>query len=65
MEKYNKDEPQHQIKGKITKNLLNLLNIKYTQINSEKDLNKLQSLINFSKKNVPVACLIKSKFIYR
>lgn len=58
---YNKkDEPQHQIKGKITKNLLNLLNIKYTQINSEKDLNKLQSLINFSKKkNVPVACLIK------
>jgi phosphonopyruvate decarboxylase len=55
-----KDEPQHLIKGKITKNLLKLLGIKYEIIESEKDFNKIKKLINFSKKKkVPVACLFK------
>ena len=60
---YNKiDEPQHQIKGKVTAKLLDLLGIKQIQIRSHKDLKKLTPLINLSKKNkTPVACLIKRK----
>ena len=55
-----KDEPQHLIKGKITKNLLKLLGIKHAIIQSEKDFYKIKQLINFSKKQkVPVACLFK------
>ena len=54
------DEPQHMIKGKITRNLLKLLNIKFMILNNKKDLKKLEKLILFSSQNkVPVACLIK------
>tara|TARA_B110001452_G_C15229606_1_gene426000 strand:+ start:516 stop:1607 length:1092 start_codon:yes stop_codon:yes gene_type:complete len=58
---YNKkDEPQHQLKGKITCKLLDLLGIKYCEIKSENDLKKIKPIIDFSKKNkIPVACLIK------
>lgn len=59
-----KDEPQHQVKGKITKELLKLLDIKYCVIEHHKDFVKLSKLINYSKVNkVPVACLIKKNSI--
>ncbi|MAJ22840.1 MAG: phosphonopyruvate decarboxylase [Candidatus Pelagibacter sp. TMED64] len=54
------DEPQHSVKGKITKQILKLLNIKYCIIRKKKDLNKLKDLIKLSKKNKkPVACLVE------
>ena len=55
------DEPQHMIKGKITRNLLKLLNIKFMILNNKKRSQKLEKkLILFSSQNkVPVACLIK------
>ena len=36
-----KDEPQHNVKGKITEQLLKLLNIKYTILRSNLDLKNL------------------------
>ena len=57
-----KDEPQHKVKGKITKKLLTLLNIKHCLIKNKQDLKKLNSIIQFSKKNnKAVACLIENK----
>tara|TARA_Y100000816_G_scaffold289387_1_gene275744 strand:- start:77 stop:1180 length:1104 start_codon:yes stop_codon:yes gene_type:complete len=54
------DEPQHEVKGKITQDILKLLNIKFCKINKYSDLKKLGTLITFAKKNnKPVACLIK------
>jgi len=56
-----KDEPQHNLKGKITTRILKLLNIKYCILNNDSDFKKLDSLINFSfKKKTPVAFLIKN-----
>ena len=37
------DEPQHNVKGKITKQILKLLNIKYTILRSHKDLKKFEN----------------------
>ena len=55
-----KDEPQHNVKGKVTRKLLKLLNIKYTILRSNKDLNKFDKQIKFAKKNNSiVACLIE------
>lgn len=55
-----KDEPQHNVKGKITENLLKLLNIKYTIIRTIKDLKKFDNQIKDAKKNKSiVACLIE------
>ena len=55
-----KDEPQHKVKGKITKNLLKLLNIKYTILRSNLDLIKFNKQIKWAKKNNQVvACLIE------
>ena len=55
-----KDEPQHNVKGKITKQLLKLLNIKYTIIRSNSDLKKFDDQIKLSKKKKSiVACLIE------
>jgi len=55
-----KDEPQHNVKGKITEQILKLLNIKYTILRSDKDLNKFDKQIKFAKKNNSiVACLIE------
>ena len=49
------------VKGKITKKLLKLLNIKSLTLNNEKDFEKLRKNIQFAKKNnVAIACLIKS-----
>ena len=54
------DEPQHKAKGKITLNLLKLLNIDYCILRKEKDLKKLKNLIIRSKKNKSIiACLIE------
>jgi len=62
-----KDEPQHKVKGAITKKLLHLMNIKYLLLKNENDLKKLGKIIDKSKKsNTPVACLIqKNTLIYK
>ena len=55
-----KDEPQHNIKGEITENILKLLNIKYTILRSNNDLNKFDKQIKLAKKKSSiVACLIE------
>ena len=55
-----KDEPQHNVKGKITEKILKLLNIKYTIIRSHKDLKKFDKQIKNAKKDKSiVACLIE------
>jgi phosphonopyruvate decarboxylase len=54
------DEPQHKAKGKITKNLLQLLKVKHCVLKSEKDLLKLKNLIKISyREKRIVACLIE------
>ncbi len=45
-----KDEPQHQLQGKITTKILKLLNIKFCYLNDNKDLPKLKKLILYAKK---------------
>ena len=60
-----KDEPQHNVKGKITKKLLTLLNIKHCILRKKNDINKLNNLITYSSKNnTPVACLIEKDTIF-
>ena len=55
-----KDEPQHNVKGKVTKQILKLLNIKYTILRSDSDINKFDKQIKLAKKNKSiVACLIE------
>ena len=55
-----KDEPQHEVKGKITEKILNLLNIKYTILRSDSDLTKFDKQIKLAKKNKSIiACLIE------
>ena len=55
-----KDEPQHNVKGKITEQILKLLNIKYTILRSNNDLNKFDKQIKIAKKNKSIiACLIE------
>lgn len=59
-----KDEPQHKVKGLITKKLLNLLGIKFCNLNQKKDLKDLSKLIDYSKKKSKIiACLIKKNSI--
>ena len=54
------DEPQHNVKGKITEQILKLLNIKYTILRSNSDFNKFEKQIKTAKKNKSiVACLIE------
>ena len=55
-----KDEPQHNVKGKITESILKLLNIKYTIIRTNSDLKEFDKRIKIAKKNKTiVACLIE------
>jgi phosphonopyruvate decarboxylase len=57
-----KDEPQHNVKGKITEKILKLLNIKYTILRSVSDLKKFDEQIKSAKKNKStVACLIEQE----
>jgi phosphonopyruvate decarboxylase len=59
-----KDEPQHEAKGKITLQLLKLLNIKTCVIQKTKDLKKLSKLISYGKKfKVPVSCLFEKNIL--
>jgi phosphonopyruvate decarboxylase len=59
------DEPQHQLKGKITKSILKLLNIKFLVLKNTKDIKKIKNLIHYSKyKKTPVAILIKNQTLY-
>ena len=59
-----KDEPQHIAKGKITKKILQLLNIKYSILKNKPDLLKFDKLIKYSKKNKSiVACLIEQNIL--
>ena len=54
------DEPQHNVKGKITEQILKLLNIEYTILRSKSDLNKFDKQVKLAKKNKSiVACLIE------
>ena len=46
-----KDEPQHNVKGKITESILKLLNIKYTILRSNADLNKFDKQIKNGTKH--------------
>ena len=56
------DEPQHEVKGKITKDLLKIMNIDYCELNVQKDLKKVSTLLKKAKsKSKPVAILIKNK----
>ena len=52
------DEPQHNVKGKITIDLLKLLKIKYIILRKDKDLIKLERLKK-QKNNDIVACLVE------
>ena len=55
-----KDEPQHKVKGEITRELLKLMGIKYCLLRNKNDLKKLNKIIKISKRNKkPVACLIE------
>ena len=59
-----KDEPQHILKGKITKDLLKLLNIRFCILRKKKDLLKMNRLIKFSNRNKnTVACLIEKDIL--
>ena len=59
-----KDEPQHNVKGKITPKLLKLLDINFCKIKFKKDLKKLDSLIQKSlKEKKIVACLVENKIL--
>jgi phosphonopyruvate decarboxylase len=55
-----KDEPQHNVKGKITLQILKLLDIRYTIIRKNTDLADFNKKIKAAKKNNSiVACLIE------
>lgn len=55
-----RDEPQHKVKVEITEKILKLLNIKYTVLKTEIDLEKFNKQIKFAKENKStVACLIE------
>ncbi len=58
--KNKRDEPQHEAKGKITPDLLKLLNINYCILKNKNDFKKLKQLIKKSKKEKkPIACLVE------
>jgi len=61
-----KDEPQHKAKGRITCQILKLLNIKYSVLKNEKDLIKFNNQVKNAKKNNEiVACLIEQGALKR
>lgn len=59
-----KDEPQHQVMGKKTRELLKLLGIKYCLVRHKKDLKKFEKMIEYSKRKLTcIACLIERSSI--
>ena len=62
--KKNQDEPQHQVKGKITPKLLKLLDISFCVLRDKKDLSKLNKLIKkANNKKKTIACLIEKNIL--
>ena len=62
--KNQKDEPQHKVKGKITPQLLKLLNIDFCVLKKKSDLIKINRLVKKSyKSKKPVACLIEKNIL--
>lgn len=60
----NADEPQHNVKGKITRDILKLLGIKFLTIRTKKSFPKIIKLINFAKKQSrPVALLVENNIL--
>ena len=58
------DEPQHQSKGKITREILKLMGIKYCILRNKRDLKTFEKLIQYSKeKSTGIACLIEKSNI--
>jgi phosphonopyruvate decarboxylase len=58
------DEPQHNVKGKITRDILKLLGIKFLTIRSKKIFPKISKLIDFAKKKSrPVALLVEKNIL--
>ena len=56
-----KDEPQHEVTGKITRKLLKTLDIDFCVVDNARDFKLLNKLIIKSRKNSkPIACLIKN-----
>lgn len=53
-----KDEPQHNAMGRITKKTLNLLNVKICELNSEKSLKNIGKNIESLKKNKNVLAIL-------
>ena len=52
-----KDEPQHLVQGKITRELLKLLNVEYCILSSKKDFKSFEKLIKISLKKKKTSCL--------
>ncbi len=50
------DEPQHLVKGLITKNILKLLNIKYLIMNKKTKFSQINKIISYSKKKKNTSC---------
>ena len=58
------DEPQHNVKGKITRDILKLLGIKFLIIRTRKDFSKISKLLDFAKKNSrPIALLVENNIL--
>ena len=56
-----KDEPQHLVQGKVTKQFLKLCGIKYEILENKADLKKIKKLINFSRKNREIVAILIKK----
>ena len=60
-----KDEPQHSAKGLITKDLLDLLQIRYCILRKNNNFKKLNKLLVYAKKySRPVACLVERNILF-
>lgn len=61
-----KDEPQHNLQGKILKQILKLYKIQYIELNSNNDLKKASKLISICKKNSSrIAFILKPNILQK
>tara|TARA_B100001093_G_C26762805_1_gene986515 strand:- start:722 stop:1549 length:828 start_codon:yes stop_codon:yes gene_type:complete len=61
-----KDEPQHEVQGKITLQILNLLKIKFLILKDDNDIKKINPLLKRAKnKKEIVAIIIKNKSLLK
>ncbi len=56
-----KDEPQHLVQGKITKQFLKLCGIKYFILEKQNHLKEINKLINYSRKNREIVAILIKK----